>query len=149
MSLLAYIHNQPSDDPLAAAQQVQLAAITAACAAAIVFGFTSSALGSPYFYPSAPTDQQNLSDAMIDAMLDSNPDRWSMLIWCAHLRDGVWQKVPHNIGHIKRLGRDAIKVRLALRALKDDLAAQINAAETIEAVQAVVWPAGAAGATGE
>jgi hypothetical protein len=133
---------------LQTAQAAQIQAITAACASAITGGFTSSALGAPYRYPTASTDQQNLSDAVMDAMLDSNPDRWTMPIWCVSSRDGVWQKVPHNIGHVKRLGRDAIQARLAMRALKDELVAQINAATTVEAVQAVVWPAGAAGATG-
>jgi len=54
---------------LAAAQAAQSAVLSAACAAAIVAGFQSSALGTPYTYPAKTTDQQNLSASIIAALL--------------------------------------------------------------------------------
>lgn len=54
---------------LAAAQAAQLVTLSSACAAAIVSGFTSSALGSPYTYPSKMTDQQNLASSITASLL--------------------------------------------------------------------------------
>lgn len=54
---------------LASAQQQQSQTLNAACAATIVGGFTSSALGSVHTYPSSLTDQQNLTASVTDAQL--------------------------------------------------------------------------------
>ena len=47
----------------------KVAALTQSCAQTIVGGFQSSALGKPYNYPSKPTDQQNLSGSVLDAVM--------------------------------------------------------------------------------
>src|ERR1700758_1865854 len=46
---------------LAQAQTTQTALLNTACQNSIVSGFTSSALGAPYTYPSQVTDQLNLN----------------------------------------------------------------------------------------
>src|ERR1035437_3751184 len=52
----------PTDaELLAAAKAKQFLKINASCAASIVSGQSSSALGTPHMYPSAAIDQQNLS----------------------------------------------------------------------------------------
>lgn len=53
-------------------QASQTALISAACASAITSGFTSTALGETYTYPSQPTDQANLSASIIAALLAAN-----------------------------------------------------------------------------
>lgn len=64
-------------DQLATAQTDQIALLSTACASAITSGFTSSALGQAYIYPSKATDQQNLSASVLNALLVDNCDSWA------------------------------------------------------------------------
>jgi hypothetical protein len=59
----------PAAPTLLDAQLAQIATISAACAAAILAGFSSSALGAPYTYPAKTTDQMNLASSVLDALL--------------------------------------------------------------------------------
>src|SRR5271168_1945930 len=60
-TLVPYTIPAPTDAQLlSAAQTKQVATNTSAAATSIVSGYTSSALGAPYTYPSKTTDQINM-----------------------------------------------------------------------------------------
>lgn len=177
---------------LAAAQSSQLAALSSACAAAIVAGFTSSALGVPYTYPSKATDQANLSASVIAALLAagqaypwtadtafeaghivsaggqlytcvvSGPsgatepvwptvsgqiasdggaqwELWVTPFWCSD-SGGNWAFVNHTSPQIQKVGQDGKQAILANMATNVQLSTQVSQAETVAAVQAIVWP---------
>lgn len=68
-----------SSQLLVEAQAAQTAMISAACGAAIVLGFTSSALGAAHAYPSKVVDQQNLNASVTASMLPGNAANWTTL----------------------------------------------------------------------
>ena len=124
---------------LAAAQQAQIAALTAACSAQIVGGFTSSALGAPHTYPSKiPTDQINLMGSVTDSLLPGLPSGWTTPFWCADA-SGNWSFAPHSAAQIQQAGQDG-KANVANSQGKlATLSAQVMAATTVAAVNAITW----------
>ena len=177
---------------LADAQATQTSLLSAACAAAIVAGFQSSALGVPYTYPSKATDQANLSASVISALLAaaaampwmadtvlsagqivatggqlytcvaSGPtgsaapvwpttagqiandggaqwQLWTTPFWCEDAV-GNWAFVNHTSPQIQKVGVDAKQAILANMAANVLLSTQVAEAETVAAVQAIVWP---------
>jgi len=131
---------QPPVIPLEDAQASQTAQISRDCSAAIYAGFQSSALGSVYDYPFKQLDQQNLSDSVLASMLPTNPPEWQTPFWCADQADPpVWAMRMHTAAQIQQVGQDAMERKLACMAQNDALAAQIAAATTVAAVQAIVW----------
>lgn len=127
---------------LAKAKSDQSAAITAACANAIVAGFTSTALGSPHTYPSKLTDQQNLMASVLDALLNAAIDGWTTPFWCA-TADATgaltWSWVAHTAAQIRQVGQDGKASVLAAQTKAAMLQPQIAAATTVDAVKAVAW----------
>lgn len=121
---------------LAQAQAAQAGALRAACGAAIVGGFTSSALGSAHTYPSQITDQINLMGASQAA--SAAPTGWTIDYWCAD-GTGAWSYASHTADQIKQVFADGVIVRVGLSAKLATLSAQVGAATTVAAVQAVVW----------
>lgn len=63
--------------PLAQAQAAQAAVLNSACASQIVAGFTCSALGAVYTYPSSLVDQQNLAASITDSQLAQAAPAWT------------------------------------------------------------------------
>jgi len=127
-SLLPYTPPPPT---LAQAQTTQQAALSASCAAAIVAGFTSSALGGTYTYPSQPADQTNLIGAVTSGVATVD-------FWCQDA-SGNWAMVPHTAAQIKQVLTDGVAARLALSAKLAGLATQVAAATTPAAAQAITW----------
>jgi hypothetical protein len=125
---------------VAAAQAANVMQLSSACAAAIVSGFTSSALGSAYTYPSKATDQANLSASVLASLLPNLPAEWTTPFWCAD-SNGNWAFVNHTAAQIQQVGQDGKAAILALQAQNATLAAQVNAAATIDAALAVTWSA--------
>jgi len=124
---------------LASAQATQIAALSASCASAIIAGFTSSALGSVYTYPSKIVDQQNLAASVLASMIPNLPTTWTTPFWCAN-SEGVWARVPHTVDQIQQAGIDGKAAVEGYQAQNDSLAQQVSAATTIAEVQAIVWP---------
>ncbi|GMG89679.1 hypothetical protein Cmtc_08990 [Cupriavidus sp. TKC] len=120
---------------LPGAQAAQVAKISAACAAALVAGFASSALGAARTYPSQDTDQGNLFSAVLAAQ--EQPSTWVTSLWCAS--DGSWSLAPHDAEQVKQVNADWLAFRQSAQQKYADLLEQINAAKTIAAVLAVSW----------
>lgn len=127
-------------DPLvlADAQAAQTALVSAACNAAIVAGFSSSALGVAYTYPAKPTDQQNLTASVLASLLPGVPDTWTTPFWCEDAT-GNWAYEMHNAAQIQQVGQDGKADILTKLTKNQTLAAQIAAATTLAAVAAIIW----------
>jgi len=116
---------------LADAKADQIAAITQSCAATIVSGFLSSALGTAHTYPSQPIDQSNLIGAVASGLAN-------VTFWCAD-STGVWNITSHTAAQIKQVLADGGTQRMAYSTKLAGLAAQVQSATTVAAVQAIVW----------
>lgn len=123
---------------LAQAQAAQISIITQACAAAITSGFTSSALGSAHTYPSGLTDQANLTANVLSSLLPGLPSTWTTPQLCQDA-SGVWAYVAHTAAQIQQVGSDGKAAILGYLTKKASLQAEIEAATTVSAVQAIVW----------
>ncbi|UDL95517.1 hypothetical protein LGH83_04650 [Lichenihabitans sp. PAMC28606] len=123
---------------LAQTQSSQVAALRAACSAAIVSGFTSAALGSPHTYPSDMTSQINLSGSVLASILPGLTSSWTTEFWAAD-STGAWAFAPHTAAQIQQVGTDGKAAVMAAQAKLATLTGQVTAATTIPAVQMVVW----------
>jgi len=116
----------------------KLAEFSGDCQADIYSGFHSSALGADYLYPAKATDQQNLASSVLASLLPAQPDDWTTPFWCADA-DGEWAFRPHTAAQIQQVGKDGKARILACMAQNVALAAQVQAATTVAAVQAIAW----------
>ncbi|MEP9378376.1 hypothetical protein ABLE91_16795 [Aquabacter sp. CN5-332] len=112
--------------------------LTAACAASIVGGFSSEALGSPHRYPSAITDQINLMGSVTDSLLPGLLPEWSTPFWCQDLA-GIWAMREHSAAQIQQAGRDGKTHVLARQQHLDQLNSAAAQAASPEALAAIVW----------
>lgn len=117
------------------AQAAQIAKISSACQAALVGGFTSSALGSAHTYPSQDADQRNLLSATMASQ--GQGSTWSTSLWCAN--GTVWGLTPHTATQVQQVSADWLGYRQAQQQKYAALIAQINAATSVSAVQAINW----------
>lgn len=125
---------------LTQAQALQAQAIAVACRTAIYAGFTSSALGAAYTYPASDTDQRNLIAQVTSSLLPNLPSGWTAPFWCAD-STGAWAMRAHTAAQIQKAGQDGQAAITALRTQAAKLTAEIEAATTVAAVQAVTWAA--------
>lgn len=130
--------NKPSGPTLAQARTSQTESLSAACAAAIVAGFSSSALGAVYTYPSQPNDQSNLIGAEAASRNPANPSTWTIPFWCADSA-GAWALRAHTAAQIQQVLADGVAARVALSQKLASLTAQVAAATTVAAVQSIAW----------
>ncbi|WP_250435775.1 hypothetical protein [Caballeronia sp. ATUFL_F2_KS9A] len=123
---------------LAAAQAAKVAELSAACKATIYAGFSSSALGELFSYPAKDTDQQNLASSVLASLMPGNAADWSTPFWCADA-SGQWEFRAHTAAQIQRVGQDGKAAILDAMARNAQLAAQVAAAESVDAVNAIAW----------
>ena len=110
--------------------------LAAACQTAIEAGIASSALGTAYTYPTDKTSQVNLTGEVSAAIIGGPIGTYAFM--CAD-GAGVWARRPHTDVQIKVVGVDVrAHVKTQLDRL-DTLRAQVTAATTVAAVEAVVW----------
>ena len=121
---------------LAQLKAAQLSVISSACAAAIVGGFKSSALGNAYTYPSNETDQINLSGSVMSSLFPNLPANWTTLQVCCDA-NGNWAYLPHTVAQIQQVGIDFKTFKLNCLTRNATLQAQVTAATTVVAVQAI------------
>ncbi len=122
-----------------AARQKRIAALTRECAARIVGGFASSALGAPHTYPSDIKDQINLMGSVTDSIMPGPPANWETPFWCRDV-GGAWNWKMHNAAQIQQAGRDGKSHVVTCQTTLATLNAQIAAAKTLAAVNAIDWP---------
>lgn len=116
----------------------KLAELTAACSDAITAGYPSSALGAEHDYPCKLTDQANMQASVIRSLLPGLASDWTTPFWCADA-DGEWARRPHTAAQIQQAGQDGVTHVLAQQDKLAALAASVAAAQTAEAIAAIVW----------
>lgn len=113
---------------LSKAQQEQAALILATAQAAIVGGFSSSALGTATSYPGTLIDQQNINAvALVGGSL-----------WCADSA-GKWSFVAHTKAQAAQVQADMVAWIQAQQTKNATKQAAIASAATVSAVLAIVW----------
>lgn len=117
----------------------RIASLTAACASAIVGGYTSTALGGNYTYPSGMTDQINMMGSVTASLLPNLPSDWSTPFWCAN-STGTWAYVVHNKSQIQQAGSDGKAHVIGCQTTLTTLMAQVASAKNAAAVEAIIWP---------
>lgn len=120
----------PPPPSLESVKSAKAAEINAACAAAIVGGFTSSALGAPHTYDSALEDQLNLIGAV--SLGVDLPYR------CTDAA-GIKAFRLHTSAQLKQVAVDGALVKLTALEKAAALKAQVQAATDAAAVEAVAW----------
>lgn len=119
-----------SKNILSIVQATQLQILSSACATQILSGFSSSALSAAYTYASTDVDQRNI--------VQSAQSTKGGLLSCQNAT-GVWQRVAHSQAQAQNVLEDFVAFRDAARTMLGTLAAQVNAATSVEQVQALVW----------
>jgi len=130
-----------TDDQLPTLAQVRnrkTAALRAACQAAIFAGFASAALGASFLYPAGETDQRNLIASVTASLLPGLPASWTTPFWCAD-EAGAWALRDHTVAQIQQAGLDCKAFVVAQQQKLATLLAQVAAADTADAVAAIVW----------
>lgn len=122
--------NTPTPVPLSVYQSQQRAKVSAGCAATIVGGFQSSALGSPYTYPSDNNTQANVSSLVAAGNGGS--------IWCGNASN-VWTFMAHTEAQATQVQKDMSAFIQAQQTRYAGLVAQIDAATTPAEVEAINW----------
>ena len=112
--------------------------ISTAAQSSIISGISSTALGSPFIYPSGQIDQLNLMASVVDSLYPGLPVDWNTPFKCTS-STGVKDFVSHSATQIQQVGSD-VKQHIQESLQKSaTLQAQINAETTIQAVQSVIW----------
>lgn len=120
----------PPPPSLETVKASKTAEINAACAAAIVGGFTSSALGAPHSYDSALEDQLNLIGA-VGLGID-------LTYRCADAA-GIKSFRQHTAAQLKQVATDGAAIKLAALEKAATLKAQVQVAVDAASIEAVAW----------
>lgn len=123
---------------LASVQASQIAALTASCAASILGGYTSSALGAAHTYPSGATNQINMLGSVTASLLPALPSGWTTPFWCSDSA-GVWSFAPHTAAQIQQAGDDGKAWVVTCQTKLQALSASVTAAMTVADVQKITW----------
>ncbi|WP_298214338.1 hypothetical protein [Acidocella sp.] len=113
--------------PLAQVQAAQITALQSTCQAAIEAGFTSAALGASANYPSDPRSQVNI------ALAAANGGS----LWCE--TGTSWAFTAHTAAQAQQVQKDLTAHIQSCQSQYAGLLAQVIAAASVAAAQAVVW----------
>jgi len=131
---------------LSGIQSQQIAIVATGYQAALVAGFTSSALGSAYTYPSQVQDQLNILGASaLSFTAAGQVGGWTTQLYCTN-SSGVGAMVAHTAAQIQQVLTDSETNKQAIINQNLTLAASILAITTstdsaIDEIQAIVWVA--------
>lgn len=134
-----HIADEPPALSIESARAEKITALRSHCAAVIVSGYQSAALGANHLYPSGIVDQINMLGSVTASLLPGIAPDWSTPFWC-RAADGSWAMRPHNAGEVQQAGRDGKAHVIACQTILDTLITSVNTASTVEAVAAVTWP---------
>ena len=119
-------------------QAAKIAFLTASCAAQIVGGYQSSALGSVHTYPGKPTDQINMLGSVTASLLPGLATDWQTPFWCAD-EAGAWSFQMHTAAQIQAAGADGKAAVATAQTKLATLSAQVAAATSPEDLTTIVW----------
>lgn len=125
-------------DDLTDLKAMRIADLTDVCAAAVISGYVSAALGEAHTYPSKITDQINMMGSVTASLLPEVPEDWLTPFWCQD-SEGEWAFRPHSAEQIQQAGADGKQYILDCQAHLAALSVEVTAAATVEAVLAIVW----------
>ena len=128
----------PPTPTFAEVQAAQITTLSAACATEIVGGYQSSALGSVHTYPAKPTDQINMLGSVTASLLPGLSTGWTTPFWCADDK-GAWSFQMHTAAQIQQAGADGKTAVATSQTKLATLSAEVMAATTADAVNAIVW----------
>ncbi|WP_407364751.1 hypothetical protein [Pseudomonas luteola] len=130
----------PAEETLEDRKSAKFVELDAACAAAIVSGFTSDALGETHTYPSKSTDQTNLTASFADALsaLLEDDNSWRTPFWCMDSA-GIWDMREHTAAQMTAVGKTGKAIILAYQQKNIALQKKVLAAKTAEEVAAITW----------
>lgn len=123
---------------LSEAQALKLAELDTACAAAILAGFDSDALGQSHYYPAKLTDQSNLQAAVLASLQPGLTADWTTPVWCQDVTD-LWVYRDHTAAQIQQVGaagKNAINARIARKIEREQ---EVAKATTLDEVNAILW----------
>jgi hypothetical protein len=126
-----------SRDSLDGVKARKIASLDESCAAQIMLGFHSMALGADHLYPAKSLDQRNLIASVVDSLIPGNPTTYTTPFWCAS--GTVWAYQSHSAVQVQQVGRDGKASIVASLFKNNGLAQQVAAATTTSAVNAIVW----------
>lgn len=119
-------------------QTRKISALNASCDAAVTSGFTSTALGTAHTYLCGPNDQTQLTAQAFDAYRNAAVLGWTCWLTCKNLA-GVKARREHTSAQIL-LVADAGKLHVATQlSNRDTKVTLVNAALTVEQINAVTW----------
>lgn len=127
-----WVHSPPPP-PLEEAKTNKVQALSEQCHEDITAGFVSMALGSQHLYSSQLEDQINLMGAASIA-----PEVGTLDYVCADI-DGVRQARPHTRAQLQQVYGDGAMHKSERIYRFHLLRAQVEVAETVEAVEAIIW----------
>ncbi|KTT36307.1 hypothetical protein RSA46_16915 [Pseudomonas oryzihabitans] len=123
---------------LSEAQALKLSELDAACAAAILAGFDSDALGQSHHYPAKLTDQSNLQASVLASLQPDLPKGWTTPVWCQDAA-GTWAYRDHTVAQIQQVGTAGKNAINACIARKIEREQQVAKATTVDEVNAILW----------
>ncbi|MQB37582.1 hypothetical protein DXT97_12350 [Agrobacterium tumefaciens] len=127
-----------SPDVIEAARRRKITELSKACAAAIVGGYESDALGVVHQYPSKQTDQLNMMGSVTDALTPGKPENWKTPFWCADA-SGLWAFRDHSATEIISAGQDGKAHVVNCQSRLAGLNVEVHNAATVEDIEVIVW----------
>lgn len=120
---------------LVQAQASQISLLSTACQTSITSGFASKALDQSCGYGSQLTDQNNLLSAL--SASQGQASGWTTSLWCQ--QGGVWSFQSHTAAQVAQVNADWVSFRTAVQSKYAGFVTQVQAATTVEVVQAITW----------
>jgi hypothetical protein len=121
------------------ARAARVAALSLDCEAAILAGYSSSALGSSHVYPNDFKAQINMLGSVAASMLPARSGDWSTPFWAAD-DAGSWAFRDHSAEQIQQAGSDGKQHVVTCQGTLLVLTAAVAAATDPAGVEAVIWP---------